>query len=94
MAGSATHPVIPNLIMLWKMSPPWGEGRARARGARRHPPGPARRLLAPRAAPFRLVRPGGRMRAACAGCREPLNRRSSLVITYTHDSLGRVNRGG
>ena len=74
--------------------PPDGGWRARARGARRPPPGPARRSLAPRPAPFRLVWPRGRMRAACAGCREPLNRRSSLVTTYTHDSLRRVNRGG
>ena len=35
----------------------------------RNPFGPARRLLAPRPAPFRLVWPGGRWRAACAGCR-------------------------
>jgi hypothetical protein len=31
MVGSPTHPVMPNLIMLWKMGPPWGEGRAVAR---------------------------------------------------------------
>ena len=51
------------------IGPPDGGWWARARGARRHPPGPARRLLAPRPAPFRLVWPGGRMRAASAGCR-------------------------
>jgi hypothetical protein len=51
------------------IGPPDGGWWARARGARRHPPGPARRLLVPRPAPFRLVWPGGRMRAACAGCR-------------------------
>ena len=76
------------------IGPPDGGWWARARGARRHPPGPACRSLAPRPAPFRLVWPGGRMRAACAGFREPLNRRSSLVTTYTHDSLWRANRGG
>ena len=36
MVGSPTHPVMPNLIMLWEMGPLRGEGRAgathRARG--------------------------------------------------------------
>ena len=45
MVGSPTHPVMPNLVMLWKMSPLWGEGRA---GARLWAPGPPR----PRAAPI------------------------------------------
>jgi hypothetical protein len=44
MVGSPTHPVMPNLVMLWKMSPPWGEGRAGARlwarGPVRRPPEP------------------------------------------------------
>jgi hypothetical protein len=31
VAGSPTHPVMPNLIMLWKMGPLRGEGRAGAR---------------------------------------------------------------
>ena len=31
MAGSPTHPVMPNLVMLWKMGPLRGEGRAGAR---------------------------------------------------------------
>jgi hypothetical protein len=49
--------------------PPNGGWRARARGVRCAPFGPARRSSAPRPPPFRLVWPGGRMRAASAGCR-------------------------
>jgi hypothetical protein len=30
VAGSPTHPAMPNLIVLWKMSPLWGEGRGGA----------------------------------------------------------------
>ena len=44
MVGSPTHPVMPDMIMLWKMSPPWGEGRA---GARLCPQGLFRALAPP-----------------------------------------------
>ena len=44
MVWSPTHPVMPNLVMLWKMSPLWGEGRA---GARLCPLGLARPLAPP-----------------------------------------------
>ena len=40
MVGSPTHPVMPNLVMLWKMSPLRGGVRA---GARSWARGPARR---------------------------------------------------
>ena len=40
MVGSPTHPVMPNLVMLWKMSPLRGGVRA---GARLWARGPARR---------------------------------------------------
>jgi hypothetical protein len=59
--------------------PPDGGWRARARGARCAPSGPARRSLAPRPVPFRLVWPGGRMRAASAGCRKTSNFRSKTL---------------
>jgi hypothetical protein len=41
VAGSPTHPVMPNLVVLWKMSPALGRG-VRA-GARLWARGPARR---------------------------------------------------
>ena len=40
VVGSPTHPVMPNLVMLWKMSPLQGGVRA---GARLWARGPARR---------------------------------------------------
>jgi hypothetical protein len=40
VVGSPTHPVMPHLIMLWKMSPLWREVRA---GARLWARGPVRR---------------------------------------------------
>jgi hypothetical protein len=40
VTGSPTHPVMPNLVMLWKMSPLRGGVRA---GARLWARGPARR---------------------------------------------------
>jgi hypothetical protein len=51
---------------------PWARGGRVPGCGRGGPFGPVRRLLAPRPAPFRLVWPGGRMRAACVGCRQPL----------------------
>jgi hypothetical protein len=52
MAGSPTHPVMPNLIMLWKMSPPWGEGRAGARLWARGPLRPRTPFIGTQAGPL------------------------------------------
>jgi hypothetical protein len=43
VVGSPTHPVMPNLLVLWKMSPLWRGVRA---GARLWARGPARRSWA------------------------------------------------
>jgi hypothetical protein len=44
VVGSPTHPVMPNLVVLWKMGPLRGEGRAGGRvpgcGCGRPPAGP------------------------------------------------------
>ena len=78
MAGSPTHPVIPNLIMLWKMSPPWGEGRARARGARRHPPRPRAPFIGTQGGPL----PAGLAGGPPAGRLRRLPRASKSEICY------------
>jgi hypothetical protein len=82
VVGSPTHPVIPHLIMLWKMGPRGARG-GRVPGcahwdslARLHRP------LAPRPPPFQRAWPGGYALTAHAGCRWPLNRRSNLVTTW------------
>jgi hypothetical protein len=83
MVGSPAHPVMPNLIVLWKVSPPWGEGRA---GARLCPLG----STCPLAPPFGTQT--GPLPAGLAGgasARRPrrfplaLNPRSSLVTQLT-----------
>ena len=63
VVGSPTHPVMPNLVMLWKMSPLRGGVRA---GARLWARGPARRAgsqLGPNRSPGGLVGP----RVRCGG---------------------------
>jgi hypothetical protein len=63
MAGSPTHPVMPNLVMLWKMSPLRGGVRvgarlwARGRGA---PPAGAGPQLGPNGIPGGLADPWAR----------------------------------
>jgi hypothetical protein len=63
VVGSPTHPVMPNLVMLWKMSP---LGRGVRAGARLWARDPARRSGAatgPKPKPGGLVGP----RARCGG---------------------------
>jgi hypothetical protein len=103
VAGSPTHPVMPNLLMLWKMSPV-GRGAGGCQGV---PQGLFRALAPPfgtQAAPL----PAG-LAGAVRACRprrlpafpmpaialvlyiaaKPLNQRSSLVTTYSQESAER-----
>ena len=60
VVGSPTHPVMPNLVMLWKMSPLRGGVRA---GARLWARGPARRswvATGPKPKPGGLLGPWAR----------------------------------
>jgi hypothetical protein len=93
IVGSPTHPVMPNLIVLWKMGPPWGEGRA---GARLCPQGLFRALAPPfgtQAGPLLTPSSGLGRGGACVPpapiAAKPLNQRSSLVTKYSQDSVGR-----
>ena len=85
VVGSPTHPVMPNLVMLWKMSP---LGRGVRAGARLWARGPARRswvATGPKPKPGGAGGPLGPPREEARG--QPKGYFLSLVISRVRDTF-------